>query len=224
MFLEDILRDGLRPVQMGGVWRLQWPVRPGYVHLTDVNFLHYANVAHMLGGYQHDLIGVEIDASQLERDRLNPDDEYLAYLRGLRGSQTKNHGRIPELDPQPHQMLWHHSLENLGTLSYMGPIPRKAISRVIRIDRLAFTKGEYVAWNKRVSIVERKQNANLHRLLTQHCFGDSPILPLYEECLKQRSVFGPGVTDEFIEQQVGKLDRGGYIEVVLDQRPEAVTK
>lgn len=209
---------------MGGVWRQQWPVRQGYVHLTDVNFVHYANVAHMLGGYQHDLIGIEIDSAQLDGDRLNPDDEYLAYLRGLRGAQTKNHGRIPELDPQPHQTLWPHSLEHFGTLSYMGPIPRQAITRVIRIDRLAFTKGEYIAWNRTVSVVDRKLHAELHRLLTQHCFGDIAILPLYEECLKRRTAFGAGVTDEFIEQLVSKLDRGGYIEVILDQRAVAVTK
>jgi hypothetical protein len=171
--LDAILREGLCPRSDGGPGNWEdYPSRPDMVYLTQT-YAPYFALAAIEEGEQPVIL--EIDLASLDESALYPDEDFVvqALCRQLDESIEELHDGVRECleDYQHHAM---DSLQGLGNICHMGPIPASAITRYCRVDLSLQPDFFAVAGDPCISLLNFKFMAEKYRSVTAWLFGDRP--------------------------------------------------
>jgi len=130
--LDDILDLGLRPRNETGIshWKHTSESRPDAVYLTTAYPLHFAANAQMEG----DLIVVEVDTSKLDHSQLIADEDALAQcLKDPAVAHLTLVEKAAYYREISHEFSAADSLARLGNCAHLGTVPRRALTRVVRV-------------------------------------------------------------------------------------------
>lgn len=138
-YLPSITKKGLIP---RGSKKSNWPTtpsHPGVVYLTNAYAVYFANQA--LTKKDKKLLVLEVDTKKLHPFTFVPDEDFLAeiFQKSMKNTTPTERSRIfvqqlvqnqALFDSKPIQL----SLQHLGTVGYMGHIPKSAITKVALVD------------------------------------------------------------------------------------------
>ena len=152
---KTILRSGA--IKPRGRRRHNWPDRPSRVdrvYLSRAYAPFYAAVA----AKTERLAILQVELDRLDRSRLVPDEDFLQQVPG-EGQQ------------------WSASLDNLGSLAHLGPIPIEAISRAVFFDPKKAPQLHAAFLDPCISLMNYRLCGARYRALTHWIMGE-PVTAL----------------------------------------------
>lgn len=170
--LTSILRDGLKPRgRRKGNWD-QYPSRPDMVYLTTAYAPYFAICA---VDEQEQGVIVEVDTSQLDRELLYPDEDFIAQgLAHQRGLPLELIHRQVRRELHNYRHHAGDSITALGNAAYKGTIPPGAITRYALIDGKLQSDLFWIALDPCISPLNYRFMGPKYRSIIAWIMGDRP--------------------------------------------------
>ncbi len=163
--IPGIEQDGIRPRGHGqGNWA-KLPSHPDMIYLSTAYAPYFAVAA---CENMDDTIGaiLEIDARELDRTRLYPDEDFIREVL-----------TDDSADPDRWRPLWAASLKAMGNCCFRGRIPPELITRYAVIDWRRRPWLWLAVADPSISVMNYRLCGRYYRQLTAWLFGDRKTLP-----------------------------------------------
>ncbi len=217
---KKIIEEGLLPRndERGGNWQHTVDSRRDTVYLSDIYALYFAQIPIEVDDL--DTVRgaiIEIPLERLDHDLLIPDEDFLEQ-----GSRRSKIPGVPEGDmlkrtkyfrtfahTDTWRGYWEDSIDNLGTVGHLGPIPKEAISRIAFVDFKARPDLLMASIDPSISLLNHMVCKGKYEALTRFIFGEDVTPYELAQCPKEQvDKFDPETRKGFI----------GWAEQILSNR------
>lgn len=174
--LKSILKNGIKPRgKKIGIWK-DCPSRKDRVYLSNCYAPYFSFSAD-----ENKSVIFEIDTDLLNPRKMGADEDVVAQVLHA-NDKTKDLIELTKtIQLEKFDAVWEKSLEVMGTCSYKGPIPLKAITRYAVID---FKKATWL-WVKcadiSISLIHHAFLGKEQENLTGWIFGDNKLESMFDK-------------------------------------------
>jgi hypothetical protein len=174
--LESILKQGIKPRgKKQGVWD-KCPSRHDRVYLSNCYAPYFAFSADEDTG-----VIFEIDTDKLDARKMGADEDVVAQVLHTHDKTQDLFELTKSIKLEKFDAVWDKSLEAMGTCSYKGAIPVKAITRYAIVD---FSKATWL-WVRcadiSISLIHHAFCGKEQENLTAWIFGDEKLESIFDK-------------------------------------------